>query len=285
MNYKETVVVSASKTEQQLIDAPATMTVIGPAALAVAPSSNYADLLRNVPGVNITQISARDVNVTSRGATSSLATSQLTVVDGRSVYQDFFGFTMWDFVPSNARRDQADRSDPRAGVGRSGAPTRSTASSTSSPSRRARWRARTVTFGVGGFDREVADNGELPARSSTCAARTRSRQRSVGVQDLGRASTRRTRSRGRSATSRTAATPDAVSAVRESGHASSRSSTCAWTTTSPTARRSCQFSGGIGGTDGIMHTGIGPFDIDGGATMGYGKVDVHAGTPSSCRRS
>src|SRR4029450_12812116 len=77
------------------------MTVIGARALAVAPSSNYAELLRNAPGVNITQISARDVNVTSRGATSSLATSQLTVVDGRSVYQDFFGFTMWDFVPSN----------------------------------------------------------------------------------------------------------------------------------------------------------------------------------------
>ena len=66
MTYKETVVVSASKTEQQLVDAPATMTVIGPRALSVAPSNNYADLLRNVPGVNVTQISARDVNVTSR---------------------------------------------------------------------------------------------------------------------------------------------------------------------------------------------------------------------------
>src|SRR5262245_66506734 len=57
VTYKETVVVSASKTEQQLVDAPATMTVIGPRALSVAPSNNYADLLRNVPGVNVTQIS------------------------------------------------------------------------------------------------------------------------------------------------------------------------------------------------------------------------------------
>ena len=32
------------------------------------------------------------------------------------------------------------------------------------------------------------------------------------------------------------------------------------------------FSGGVGGTDGIMHSGIGPFDIRGGSKMGYGKV-------------
>jgi iron complex outermembrane receptor protein len=51
--------------------------------------------------VNITQLSARDVNVNSRSATSSLATAQLAVVDGRSIYQDFFGFVMWDFMPAN----------------------------------------------------------------------------------------------------------------------------------------------------------------------------------------
>ena len=39
-SYKETVVVSASKTEQQLVDAPATMSVIGARALSVAPTSN-----------------------------------------------------------------------------------------------------------------------------------------------------------------------------------------------------------------------------------------------------
>ena len=69
----------------------------------MAPSTNYGDLLRSVPGVNVTQISARDVNVTSRAATGSLATSQLAVLDGRSLYQDFFGFTMWDFMPVEPR--------------------------------------------------------------------------------------------------------------------------------------------------------------------------------------
>ncbi len=33
------------------------------------------------------------------------------------------------------------------------------------------------------------------------------------------------------------------------------------------------FSGGVSGTEGIMHTGIGPFDITSGTVMGYGKAN------------
>ena len=52
-----------------------------------------------MPGVNVTQVSARDINITSRAATGTLATGQLALLDGRSLYQDFFGFVMWDFLP------------------------------------------------------------------------------------------------------------------------------------------------------------------------------------------
>ena len=69
--------------------------------IANAPTQNFAELLRSVPGVNVTQVSARDINVTSRGATGTLATGQLALLDGRSLYQDFFGFVMWDFLPVN----------------------------------------------------------------------------------------------------------------------------------------------------------------------------------------
>ena len=37
--------------------------------------------------------------------------------------------------------------------------------------------------------------------------------------------------------------------------------------------RKLTFSGGVAGTDGIMHTGIGPFDINSGSVMGYGKLN------------
>ena len=49
----------------------------------------------------MTQVSARDINVTSRAATGTLATGLLALLDGRSLYQDMFGFVMWDFLPVN----------------------------------------------------------------------------------------------------------------------------------------------------------------------------------------
>src|SRR5204862_2495573 len=99
--YEETVVVSASRSDEKLINAPATMSVIGPSTIESAPTQNFAELLRTVPGLNITQVSARDINVTSRSATGTLATGQLALLDGRSLYQDMFGFVMWDFLPVN----------------------------------------------------------------------------------------------------------------------------------------------------------------------------------------
>ncbi len=97
---EEITVESASKVEQKLIDAPATMSVVTSEQLAAQPAQNMADTLRSVPGVNVIQMSARDINLTARAATSTLATSQLVTVDGRSVYLDFFGLVLWDIVPS-----------------------------------------------------------------------------------------------------------------------------------------------------------------------------------------
>src|SRR5438067_3193242 len=97
----EIVVVSASKSDTALIDAPATMSVITSETLKSTPAQNYGDLLRGVPGVNVIQLSARDINITSRQATSTLSNTQLVLLDGRSVYLDFFGLVLWDFLPNN----------------------------------------------------------------------------------------------------------------------------------------------------------------------------------------
>ncbi len=97
----ETVVVSASKVESTLANAPVTMSVVTSATLATAPSQSFGDILRNVPGVNVIQTSARDVNLSMRQGTSTLATSTLVLLDGRSIYLDFFGLVLWDLVPSN----------------------------------------------------------------------------------------------------------------------------------------------------------------------------------------
>src|SRR5688572_10644476 len=62
--FEEQVVVSASRAEEQLLDAPATVSVITAATIQRAPSVAMGDLLRVVPGVNVVQLSARDVNIT-----------------------------------------------------------------------------------------------------------------------------------------------------------------------------------------------------------------------------
>ena len=96
----ETVVVSASRTESTVLDAPATISVVPASTLQALPSQSFGDVLRTVPGMNVIQLSARDINLTARQATSTLATSQLALLDGRSLYLDFFGLVMWDMVPT-----------------------------------------------------------------------------------------------------------------------------------------------------------------------------------------
>lgn len=100
---EEVIVVTASRTEQRLQEVPVAMTVISAEELATTPADNYGDVLRSVPGLNVSQISARDIQISGRGATSSLATDQLVLLDGRSVYLDFFGFVMWDLLPVDFR--------------------------------------------------------------------------------------------------------------------------------------------------------------------------------------
>jgi outer membrane receptor protein involved in Fe transport len=97
----ETVIVSASRVESTITNAPATMSVVQADTIATSPAQNFGDLLRNVPGVNAIQMSARDVNIASRKSTGTLETAQLVLLDGRSIYLDFFGLVLWDFVPSN----------------------------------------------------------------------------------------------------------------------------------------------------------------------------------------
>lgn len=98
-NIEETVVVTASRTEQLLLESPVATSVIDAADIALSPAKTYADLMRGVPGLNITQTSARDMNMSSRSSTNTLDASQLVLVDGRTVYLDFFGFVAWDLLP------------------------------------------------------------------------------------------------------------------------------------------------------------------------------------------
>src|SRR5687767_14011154 len=51
--------------------------------------------------MNVIQTSARDISLTARGATNALAATQLTLLDGLTVYLDFLGVVLWDLIPTN----------------------------------------------------------------------------------------------------------------------------------------------------------------------------------------
>jgi outer membrane receptor protein involved in Fe transport len=276
--YEETVVVSASRTEEKLINAPATMTVIGPQTIQSAPTQNFAELLRAVPGMNITQVSARDINLTSRSATGTLSTGTLALLDGRSLYQDFFGFVMWDFLPVNLNEIKQIEviRGPASAVWGANALNGVVNVITKAPRE---MQGTSAVLGVGGFDRQPGATGDSTGAgtmfyiSGTHAQAVNDRvafKISAGgyTQDpYGRPSGTIPCDRPEVCTVKTNTYP----AFSNQG------------TTQPKFDgrvdydypdgKKLMISGGVAGTDGIMHTGIGPFGINSGSVMGYGKLN------------
>jgi iron complex outermembrane receptor protein len=268
IRIEETLVISGSRTEQQLINAPVTMSVVTAQAIEAAPTRNFAELLRSVPGLNLTQVSARDINVTTRGATGTLATGQLALLDGRSLYQDFFGFVMWDFLPVNLseiKQVEVIRG-PASAVWGANAFNGVINVITKSPRE---MQGTTVTFGLGAIERSTDGrsqaDGSLVYFSGTHAAAINDRW-AFKLSGGGYSQDPLPRPAGIIPGSPNTAYPE----FRNTG------------TTQPkldgrldydfASGASLSFSGGVAGTEGIMHTGIGPFDIDTGSVMGYGRV-------------
>src|SRR3954451_18012048 len=157
--YQEQVVVTASKTEQALVNAPASVSLISGDTLKNSGSTSYGDLFRAVPGLNVTQTSSRDINLTSRGATSTLSTGELALVDGRSIYLDFFGFVAWDFLPVNP--DEIKQIEvirgPASAIWGSYALNGVVNVITKSPRE---FQGTNVTMGVGGFGRQTTNSDQ-----------------------------------------------------------------------------------------------------------------------------
>jgi outer membrane receptor for ferrienterochelin and colicin len=226
-------------------------------------------ILRAVPGLNITQLSARDVNVNSRNATSSLATAQLTVVDGRSVYQDFFGFTMWEFVPSNLDEIKQIEAIPGPASAVWGANAMNGVINVITKSPR-EMLGTTVTFGAGSMNREV--NGDGASRGSLFYVRGTfadavNERWSYKISAGGSTMDAFARPTGLIPNGGTTSYPNYVNEGSTQPKLDVRVD---YDFAEP--GRKLTFAGGTAGTDGMMHTGIGPFRIHSGATMSYWKA-------------
>ncbi len=272
--YKEQVVVTASRTEQALVNAPATVSLIGAETLQNTASTSYADLFRSVPGLNVTQTSARDINITSRGSTSTLSTSQLALIDGRSIYLDFFGFIAWDFLPVNPaeiKQIEVIRG-PASAIWGANAMSGVVNVITKTPRE---LQGSSVTMGIGSFGR---DTGFAPQGQETDAGLLFyvNGSHAQAVSD-------------RWAYKVSAGVYSQDPLARPTGPIPNGSGTqypgfSNQGTTQPKldlradydfedGQRKLVFQGGVAGTEGILHSGIGPFDINSGTVLGYGKVN------------
>jgi iron complex outermembrane receptor protein len=274
--FEEQVVVTASRSEEQLVNAPAAVTVIPSATIESSPATNMGDLLRAVPGMNVTQVSARDINITTRGATSTLATSQLALVDGRSVYLDFFGMVMWDLVPSNPHEIKQIEvvRGPASAVWGANAMTGVVNVITKTPRELAKEGGNSVTIGAGWFDRDVTgrdqDAGSLFYVNGSRAEAVNDRwayRFSAGYfsQDP---------------------LPRPTGTIDNSFNTPYPSFTNTGTSQPKFDARvdyeldggaRLTFAGGVNWTEGLIYTGIGPFDVDNSSRLGYASARYQKG--------
>jgi iron complex outermembrane receptor protein len=270
--YEEQVVVTASRVEQQLVNAPATVSVVTADVIASTPSTNYAELLRSVPGVNLTQTSARDFNITMRGAASTLATSTLALLDGRSLYLDFFGFVAWDLLPVNPnelRQIEVIRGPASAVWGANAM--NGVVNFISKTPRELNGNSATLTFGQ--FNRdpeggEQLETGTLFGINATHARAINDRW-AYKISAGGYTSDAFARPVGPIPNNTGTQYPNFSNQGTTQPKFDTRVDYDA-------TNYKLVFAGGYAGTDGIFHTGIGPFDAT-GVGVGYGTMRYSRG--------
>jgi outer membrane receptor protein involved in Fe transport len=265
---EDVVVVTASRREQQLDEAPATMTVLTQDVINRAPNLTLTDLLRLVPGVNTVQTSARDVNVTVRAATGTLSDSTLVLLDGRSIYQDFFGFVLWDFLPidtAEIKQVEVIRG-PASAVWGANAMT-GVINVISRPPRE--MQGTTVAIRFGQFDRSPAGGafdggGVLTLDAIHAEAPTERFAFKVSVGLLAQEALLRP-------TGNLPGSEIAFPAFRNRGTAQPKLDGRADYDFADRRQR-IVVAAGTSGTQGIVHTGLGPLDIQPRSTFTYGRM-------------
>lgn len=265
--YEEQVVVTASKVEQQLVNAPATVSVVTADVIASTPATNYAELFRSVPGVNLSQTSARDFNITMRGASSTLATSTLALLDGRSLYLDFFGFVAWDLLPVNPnelKQIEVIRGPASAVWGANAL--NGVVNFISKTPRELNGNSATITFGSFGRDIDGGQqlgNGTMFGINAT-HARAVNDQWAYKISAGGYTSDAFARPTGAIPNGTGTQYPNFTNQGTTQPKFDARVDYDA-------EKYKLVFAGGYSGTDGIFHTGIGPFDGN-SIGVGYGTM-------------
>ena len=91
-----TTVISASKREQKLSEAPNAIYVITKEDIKRSGAVDLPDLFRMVPGVDVINTAGSSYGVSARGLNDRFAQRMLVMIDGRTTYVTFFNGVFWE---------------------------------------------------------------------------------------------------------------------------------------------------------------------------------------------
>ena len=261
-SIEDVIVVTASRTEQRLNEVPASMTVLSSEDMEKIPADDFGDYLRNVPGLNVAQMSARDVQVSGRGATFSLANNELVLMDNRTLYLDFFGFVMWDFVPMDANEIKQIEvvRGPGSAVWGANAMTGVINLITKKPRE---MQGTSIKLGGGELGTAFAAVTHAGA-SDTFGYKISGSYYEQDAYD---------RPTGAIPGSQGLANPLGTPYPDFENQGTKQPKFNLRLDWDPSDGTSWSFSGGYAATDGVIHSGLGPFDIDSGSLMNFVKAD------------
>jgi iron complex outermembrane recepter protein len=89
-------VTSVSKRKERLFDAPSAISVLTNEDIRRSGMRSYPELLRLVPGMQVSQYSSNSWSVASRGFGGRFSDKLLVLMDGRTIYSPFFSGVIWD---------------------------------------------------------------------------------------------------------------------------------------------------------------------------------------------
>jgi iron complex outermembrane receptor protein len=89
-------VISVSKREERLSDAPTSVFVITAEDIRRSGVTSLPEALRLAPNLQVARVSANEYAISARGFNGTAANKLLVLIDGRSVYSPLFSGVFWD---------------------------------------------------------------------------------------------------------------------------------------------------------------------------------------------
>lgn len=97
--FGEPVTDSATGKPQRASDVPAEMEILTAEDIRRSGADNLPDVLNFVAGLDIRRYGTQDASVGIRGYNTALNPRVLVLLDGRQVYEDDYGLTVWPLIP------------------------------------------------------------------------------------------------------------------------------------------------------------------------------------------